>query len=161
MKESHMTFPRLAVLAATLVALLTAWPLGPAEAQNNQTFRFEVSFTTDLNNYVQADEYLDLIKTMVGIPDGPFPEVCGTPLCDPGFVGFYQDLYVVGVIDGLEIALAHFMPGNVLRCGDLIASISDASANKMRAVDPRLRGSQGAALTVIQTALERGCTIAP
>jgi hypothetical protein len=156
-----MTIPRLAVLAATLAALLTAPALGPAEAQNNQTFRFEVSFTTDLNNYVQADEYLDLIKTMVGIPDGPFPQVCGTPLCDPAFVGFYQDLYVVGVIDGLEIALAHFMPGNVLRCGDLISSISDASANKMRAIDPRLRGSQGAALTVIQTALERGCTVGP
>ena len=112
-------------------------------------------------NYVQADEYLDLIKTMVGIPDGPFPQVCRTPLCDPAFVGFYQDLYVVGVIDGLELALAYFMPGNVLRCGDLISSISDASANKMRAIDPRLRGSQGAALTVIQTALERGCTIGP
>ena len=149
------------VLLATLVMLLTIGALGTAEAQNNQTFRFRISFQTDLANYVQADEFLDPIHTMVGIPDGPFPDPCGTPLCDPAFVGWYQDLYVTGVIDGLELALAHFMPGNVLRCGDLISAISDVSANKIRAIDPRLRGSQGAALTVILTALELGCTIGP
>lgn len=149
------------VLLATMVMLSTAGVLSPAEAQNNQTFRFRISFQTDLSNYVQADEFLDPIHTMVGIPDGPFPNPCGTPLCDPAFVGWYRDLYVVGVIDGLELALAHFMPGNVLRCGDLIAGISDASAQKILAIDPRLRGAQGAALTVILTALERGCTIGP
>ena len=149
------------VLLATLGTLLTIGALSPARAQNSQTFRFNISFQTDLTNYVQTDEFLDPIHTMVGIPAGPFPNPCGTPLCDPAFVGWYQDLYVVGVIDGLELALAHFMPGNVLRCGDLISGISDASAAKIRAIDPRLRGSQGAALIVIQTALERGCTIGP
>jgi len=149
------------VLLATLITLLTIGAISPAEAQNNQTFRFRISFQTDLTNYVQTDEFLDPIHTMVGIPDGPFPNPCGTPLCDPAFVGWYRDLYVVGVIDGLELALAHFMPGNVLRCGDLISAISDASANKIRAIDPRLHGSQGAALTVILTALELGCTIGP
>jgi hypothetical protein len=143
----------------TLFVLLA--PAHQAAAQTNPPFRFEISFTTDLTNYVQADEYLDPIRTMVGIPDGPFPQVCGTPLCDPAFIGFYQDLFTVGVIDGINLALAHFMPGNIMRCGDLISSISDASANKIRAVDPRLRGSQGAAVTVILTALEAGCTIGP
>jgi hypothetical protein len=156
-----MAISRLAVRATLLAALLTAGSLGSAEAQNNPTFRFEISFQTDLTNYLQADEFLDPIRTMVGIPDGPFPTVCGTPLCDPVFVGWYQDLYTVGVIDGIELALSHFMPGTVLRCGDLISSISNASANKIQAVDPRLRGSQGAALTVILTALELGCTLGP
>jgi hypothetical protein len=63
---------------------------------------------------------------------------------------------VRGVIDGLNLALAYFLDGQILRCGDIISSISDVSANKLRGVDPRLRGSQGAALTVLLTALESG-----
>jgi hypothetical protein len=50
-----------------------------AEAQNNQNYRFTVSFTSDLTNYLQADEFLNPIITMLD-PDanGEFP-ICGGP----------------------------------------------------------------------------------
>jgi hypothetical protein len=62
----------------------------------------------------------------------------------------------VGVIDGINLAITYFMDGQIMRCGDLISEVSNIAASKMRAVDPRLRGAQGAALAVVQTMLESG-----
>jgi hypothetical protein len=151
-------FTRTAGLLAALVLTLAA--VSMAEAQANQTFRFTVSFQTDISNYLQTDEYLDPIRTMFQLNCPPVFGGTSSPLCDPAFTGFYRDLYSVGVIDGLEIALAFFNK-SIMRCGDKIAAISDATAAKIAAIDPRLRGSQGAAALVAQSALEAGCTIDP
>jgi hypothetical protein len=156
-----MKITRVPILVATLATLLMVAAFAPAEAQTDQTFRFQVNFQTDLKNYLQTTEFLDPIHTMVGIPNGPFPSVCGTPLCDPAFVGWYQDLYTVGVIDGIEVALAAFKPGNLARCGDLISHISDLAASRIRLIDPALRGSLGAADIIARAALDSGCTVGP
>ena len=148
----------LTAAAFTLVLMIGAVVPVPADAQN---FRFRVSFQTDLTNYLQTDEYLDPIHTMIGIPAGPFPNPCGTPLCDPAFVGWYRDLYTVGVIDGIEVALAAFMPGSVARCGSLISAIADLAATRIQQIDPRLRGSLGAAPIIAQAAIDSGCTVGP
>jgi hypothetical protein len=158
--ETIMHITRL-VLVATLATLLMVAAFAPAEAQTDQTFRFQVNFQTDLTNYLQASEYLDPIHTMVGIPNGPFPSVCGTPLCDPAFVGWYRDLYTVGVIDGIEVALAAFKPGNIARCGDNISKIADLAATRILQLDPALRGSRGAAPIIAQAAIDSGCTVGP
>jgi hypothetical protein len=151
-------FTRTAGLVAALVVSLATVSL--AEAENNQPFRFIVSFQTDINNYMQMDEYLNPTVTMLNLNCPPVFGGNSSPLCDPAFTGWYRDVYTVGVIDGIEEALKFFQ-NTIMRCGDLIAGISDGAAVKINAIDPRLRGSQGAALVVLQTALEHGCTIGP
>lgn len=153
-----MRTTRVSIFVATFATLLMVAAIAPAEAQQ---FRFQVNFQTDLTNYLQATEYLDPIHTMVGIPNGPFPSVCGTPLCDPAFVGWYRDLYTVGVIDGIEVALAALKPGNIARCGDLISKIADLAATRILQIDPALRGSRGAAPIIAQAAIDSGCTVGP
>ena len=148
-------------LVGTLAALvLTAAGLGSAEAQNNQTFRFTVSYQTDLTNYLQADEFLDPVRTMFQLNCPPVFGGSSSPLCDPAFIGFYQDLFTVGVIDGINLAIAHFFPGQIMRCGDQISAVSDDTEADILALDPRLRGGTGAASIVVQNALAR-CTIGP
>ncbi len=155
-----MKITRSAFVATIAAVVLTAVALGSAEAQNNQTFRFTVSFQTDLTNYMQADEFLDPVRTMFGLNCPPVFGGSSSPLCDTAFIGFYQDLFTVGVIDGINLAIAHFFPGMIMRCGDQISPISDATEANILATDPRLRGGQGAAGIVVQNALAH-CTIGP
>jgi hypothetical protein len=71
-----LRIPLVPVVVATFATLLTVATFAPAEAQvTGATFRFQINFQTDLENYLQASEYLDPIHTMVGIPNGPFPTV--------------------------------------------------------------------------------------
>ena len=147
---------RIASVVAALVLSLAVVSFAEATAP----FRFIVSFTTDLENYLQADEFLNPTQTMNNLNCPPVFGGGSSPLCDPAFVGWYRDVYTVGVIDGLELALGFFQNSKLI-CGDLISAISDGAAAKIQQIDPRLRGSQGAAIQVITTALSLGCTIQP
>jgi hypothetical protein len=145
-------------LFAALVLSLAV--VGVGEAQPIQPFRFIVSFQTDLNNYMQEDEFLNPTGTMKDLNCPPVFGGNSSPLCDPAFTGWYRDVYTVGVIDGVEEALKFFQ-GTIMRCGSLISDISDGATTKILAVDPKLRGSRGAAIDVLLTAIEKGCTIEP